>query len=139
VVNKAALGQVFPSEYFGFPCQLLHRLLHNHHLPSSGAGTGQTVAHVPSGPNVTPPEETNLRSGPITADFGVNTKQSETSIHRFRKYSFTGSTVLPEVQFYRKYSFTGSTVLPEVQFYRKYSFTGSIVQFLWSFNKSYFI
>jgi hypothetical protein len=27
VVEKAALGQVF-SEYFGFPCQAFHRLLH---------------------------------------------------------------------------------------------------------------
>jgi hypothetical protein len=34
-----ALGQVF-SEYFGFPCQAFHRLLHSHHHhPLSGAGT----------------------------------------------------------------------------------------------------
>jgi hypothetical protein len=34
-----ALGQDF-SEYFGFPCQFsFHRLLHNHHHLSSGAGT----------------------------------------------------------------------------------------------------
>jgi hypothetical protein len=34
-----ALGRVF-SGYFGFPCQSsFHRLLHNHHHLSSGAGT----------------------------------------------------------------------------------------------------
>jgi hypothetical protein len=45
-VGKAALGQVF-SEYFGFPCQAFHRLLHTHHNLSSGAGTiGQIVASV---------------------------------------------------------------------------------------------
>jgi hypothetical protein len=39
VVDKVALGQVF-SEYFGFPCQSsFHRLLHNHHHLSTGAGT----------------------------------------------------------------------------------------------------
>jgi hypothetical protein len=32
VLDKAALGQVF-SEYFGFPCQSLHRLLHYHNHP----------------------------------------------------------------------------------------------------------
>jgi hypothetical protein len=38
VVDEVALGQVF-SEYFGFPCQFaFHRLLHNHHHLSSGAG-----------------------------------------------------------------------------------------------------
>jgi hypothetical protein len=44
VVVKVALGKVF-SEYFGFPCQFaFHRLLHNHHHLSSGAGTiGQLV------------------------------------------------------------------------------------------------
>jgi hypothetical protein len=29
VVDKAALGQVFP-DYFGFPCQPLHQFLHHH-------------------------------------------------------------------------------------------------------------
>jgi hypothetical protein len=49
VVNEAALGQVF-SEYFGFPCQAFHRLLHTNHHTSSGAGTtDQIVADVPSG------------------------------------------------------------------------------------------
>jgi hypothetical protein len=38
VVDKAELGQVF-SEYFRFPCQSSHRLLHTHHHTSSGAGT----------------------------------------------------------------------------------------------------
>jgi hypothetical protein len=48
VVDRVALRQVF-SDYFGFPCQFVfHRLLHNHHHLSSGAGTlGQTVAAVP--------------------------------------------------------------------------------------------
>jgi hypothetical protein len=32
VVDKAALGQVFP-EYFGFPCQSFHRLLHYRNHP----------------------------------------------------------------------------------------------------------
>jgi hypothetical protein len=60
VVNKVALEQVF-SEYFGFPCQFsFHRLLHTYHL-SSGAGIiGQTVADVPSGLSLTPPQETTL-------------------------------------------------------------------------------
>jgi hypothetical protein len=58
VVDTVALGQVL-SEYFGFPCQCsFHRLLHTHHL-SSGAGTiGQILADVPSGPSLTPPQET---------------------------------------------------------------------------------
>jgi hypothetical protein len=39
VVDKVALAQVF-SEYFCFPFQSsFHQLLHNHHHPSSGAGT----------------------------------------------------------------------------------------------------
>jgi hypothetical protein len=38
VVEMVALGQVF-SENFGFPCQSLFQLLHNHHHLSSGAGT----------------------------------------------------------------------------------------------------
>jgi hypothetical protein len=59
VVDKVALGQVF-YEYFGFPCQFsFHRLLHIHHHISSGAGTkGQSVADVPSGLSLTPPQET---------------------------------------------------------------------------------
>jgi hypothetical protein len=60
VVDKVGLGQVF-SEYFGFPYQFsFHRVLHthHHHLLSSGAGTlGQTVADVPSGLSLTPPQE----------------------------------------------------------------------------------
>jgi hypothetical protein len=32
VVDKAALGQVF-SEYFGFPCQSFHQILHHHIQP----------------------------------------------------------------------------------------------------------
>jgi hypothetical protein len=56
-MDKAALGQVF-SEYFGFPCQSFHRLLHTHHHPSSGAGTiGQIVADVPNGLSLTHPKK----------------------------------------------------------------------------------
>jgi hypothetical protein len=60
-VDKVTLGQVF-SEYFGFSCQFsFHRLIHIHHL-SSGAGTiGQTVADVPSGRSLTPPQETKKK------------------------------------------------------------------------------
>jgi hypothetical protein len=55
LVYKVAMGQVF-SEYFGFPCQFAaHRLLHNHHHLSSGAGTiDQTVAAESSGISLTP-------------------------------------------------------------------------------------
>jgi hypothetical protein len=45
---------------FGFLCHPFHRLLHthHHHHPSSGVGTiGQTVANVPSGLSLTPPQE----------------------------------------------------------------------------------
>jgi hypothetical protein len=35
VVNIAAPGQV-SSQYFGFPCHSLHRLLYSHHSPSFG-------------------------------------------------------------------------------------------------------
>jgi hypothetical protein len=46
VVDKEALGQLF-SDYFCFPYQSFHLLLHTHHHPPSGAGTvGQTVADV---------------------------------------------------------------------------------------------
>jgi hypothetical protein len=62
VVDKSALRQVF-SEYFGFPCQAFHRLLHTRHHPSSGAGTiVQTVADVPSGLNLTPPQESETKT-----------------------------------------------------------------------------
>jgi hypothetical protein len=48
VVDKVALGQVFP-EYSGFPYQFsFHQLLNTH--PSSGAATiGQLVADIPIG------------------------------------------------------------------------------------------
>jgi hypothetical protein len=47
MVHKAALEEIF-SEYFGFPCQSFHRLLHiHHHSLSSGAGEiGYLVASV---------------------------------------------------------------------------------------------
>jgi hypothetical protein len=32
VVDKAALGQLFP-EYFGFPCQTFHQILYHHNHP----------------------------------------------------------------------------------------------------------
>jgi hypothetical protein len=58
LVDKMTLGQVF-SEYLGFHCQLsFHRLLHNHHYLSSGAGTiGQIVTEVPSGLSLTLPKQ----------------------------------------------------------------------------------
>jgi hypothetical protein len=57
VVDKVALGKVF-SGYFGFPYHSFYRMLHTHHHPPSGAGTvGQTVADMPSGLSVTPPQE----------------------------------------------------------------------------------
>jgi hypothetical protein len=58
VMDTDALGQV-SSEYFDFPCQFLFpRLLNIHHHLSSGAGAvGQTVAEVPGGPSLTPPQE----------------------------------------------------------------------------------
>jgi hypothetical protein len=58
VADKVALGQVF-SEYFGFPCPFsFHLLFHTHHPISTEAGTvGQTVADVPSGLSLTPPQE----------------------------------------------------------------------------------
>jgi hypothetical protein len=64
LVDKVALGQVF-SEYFGFSCQFsFHLLLHTHYL-SSGAGTiGQSVADVPSGLSLTPPQETKKKEKP---------------------------------------------------------------------------
>jgi hypothetical protein len=67
VGDKVALGQVF-SVYFGcFPYQFLfHWLLHIHHRLSSGAGTiGQLVADVPSGPSLTPPQETKKKKKKI--------------------------------------------------------------------------
>jgi hypothetical protein len=57
-----ALEQVF-SEYFSFPCQSFHQLLHIHHHPLFGAGKiGQTVADVPSGLSLTPPQETKTKT-----------------------------------------------------------------------------
>jgi hypothetical protein len=58
VVDKVTPGQVF-SEYFGFFCQFsFHRVLHNHHHVSPGAGTvGQLLADVPSGLSITPPKD----------------------------------------------------------------------------------
>jgi hypothetical protein len=57
VVDKVALGQVF-SEYFGLLCQFsFYWLLHTHLSPCAGTG-GQLVTDVPSGPILTPPQET---------------------------------------------------------------------------------
>jgi hypothetical protein len=65
VVDIVSLAQIF-SENLGFPCQSFHRLFHTHHHPSSGARTiGQTVADVPSGLSVTPPQgENNKKENP---------------------------------------------------------------------------
>jgi hypothetical protein len=60
MVDKAELGQDFP-EYFGFPCQSFHRLVHIHYRPSSGAGTvDQEVTDGPSGLSLTPPKKNKL-------------------------------------------------------------------------------
>jgi hypothetical protein len=57
VVDKVAPVQVL-SEYFGFPCQSFHRLLHIHRHLSSEAGTiGQILVDVPSGLSFTPPQK----------------------------------------------------------------------------------
>jgi hypothetical protein len=55
VVDKVALGRVL-SEYFGFPCQILH-----HHNHPGQATIGQTVAAVPSGPRWTPPSTKRIK------------------------------------------------------------------------------
>jgi hypothetical protein len=56
MVVKMTLGQIF-YERFGFSCQfLVYQILHTN--LSSGAGTiGQTVAGVPRGLSLTPPQE----------------------------------------------------------------------------------
>jgi hypothetical protein len=65
VVEKAALGQVF-SQYFEFPCQSFHRPLHTQHHPSSGAVTvGQRVADIPSGPSLTPTQESKKKKNVV--------------------------------------------------------------------------
>jgi hypothetical protein len=70
VVDKVALGQVF-SEYIGLPCQFsFYRLLHIHHLSSEAGTIGQLVADVPSGPSLTPPQETKLRKQLIVHNTG---------------------------------------------------------------------
>jgi hypothetical protein len=57
LVDKVALRQV-SSEYFGFPCHFsFHRLLHTHHLSSAGGTISKTVADVPSGLSLTPPQK----------------------------------------------------------------------------------
>jgi hypothetical protein len=56
VVDKAELGQIF-SQYFGVPSHSFDRLFHTYDL-LSGAGTiGQRVIELPSGLNLTPPQE----------------------------------------------------------------------------------
>jgi hypothetical protein len=58
MVDRVALGQVF-SKYFGFPCQFsFNRLRHIHRLSSRAGTIGQTVANIPSGLSLTPPQET---------------------------------------------------------------------------------
>jgi hypothetical protein len=56
VVDNVAPRQVF-SEYFRFPCQSFHSLLHTHQHPSLGAGTiGQIVIDEPNGFSLTQPQ-----------------------------------------------------------------------------------
>jgi hypothetical protein len=89
VVDKVGLGQVF-SKQFSFPCQFtLHRLLHNHHHLSSGAGTiGQTVAAVPSGLSLTPMRKI------------INKKKSQiTLLHILKTYSLTSFYYYPLISF----------------------------------------
>jgi hypothetical protein len=56
--GRSGIRQVL-SEYFNFPCQFsFHHLFHTHHRLSSWAGTtGQIAADVPSGLNLSPPQE----------------------------------------------------------------------------------
>jgi hypothetical protein len=69
-----ALGQVF-SEYFGFPCQFtFHRLLHIHHLSSGAGRIGQSVADVPSGLSLTPPQETKKKASHIKCLASLNSR-----------------------------------------------------------------
>jgi hypothetical protein len=61
------------SEYFGFYCQFsFYRLLHTHHL-SSWAGTMcQLMADVPSGPSLTPLQETKKLTSVYRDYFSVS-------------------------------------------------------------------
>jgi hypothetical protein len=45
--TKRAWGQVF-CEYFRFPCQSFHRLLHTQHHPPSGASSGRCTERTQS-------------------------------------------------------------------------------------------
>jgi hypothetical protein len=76
VVDKVALGQVL-SEYFSFSCQFsFHQLIRTHQL-SSGAGTiGQILADVPSGLNLTPPQETKKKKLLVTELCGSGVRYS---------------------------------------------------------------
>jgi hypothetical protein len=68
VVDKVALGQVF-CEYFGFPCQFsFHRLLHNYHHLSSGAGTIGQLWPTYQVDSVSPHPEENIFTpyGPVS-------------------------------------------------------------------------
>jgi hypothetical protein len=56
VVDKATFGQVF-SEYFCFPCQSLHRLLHNHHPSSMAGAVGQIAVDIPIRLGLAPSQE----------------------------------------------------------------------------------
>jgi hypothetical protein len=89
LVDKVALGQVF-FEYFGFPCQFsFHRLLHIHHL-SSGAGTiGQLAADVPSGPSLTPLQET--KKGLFLSKNGRNNEMKERRGKKEERWDSLGS------------------------------------------------
>jgi hypothetical protein len=59
--RQSGTGAGFPPEYFGFPCQAFHRLLHTHHHLSSMVGIiGQMVTDTPSALSLTSPHETNF-------------------------------------------------------------------------------
>jgi hypothetical protein len=63
VVDKVALGQVF-SEYFRFTWQFgFNQMLHTHlsSVSSEAARIGHSVADVPSGLCLTPPQETKKK------------------------------------------------------------------------------
>jgi hypothetical protein len=54
LVDRGSLGQAF-SQYFGFPCQSFHRLLHTQrHLWSEAGKISQMVADMPNGRSLIP-------------------------------------------------------------------------------------
>lgn len=77
VVDKAAMGQTWP-EYFGFPCQWFHRVLHSHYHLSSMAGTiGQIAADVTEWAQFRPAPRNSKRN--TTAGY-IGQQRSEESV-----------------------------------------------------------